>query len=441
MKILYTFSLTLFLAACQSPSQSTPIAPIPAETVPLLQFSLQEQELTPLASIGLTYQSPDGNRLVVGKGNLPNAKPIDIPLDGKPVWLVAVPTEEGSLWAAVLEDGSIQAFHIVDNSYTVVELETNNLPAGMPPILSLQGNTYTLSPPIVGSSSQITHPVPLSGNYSQVYIDLDGSLIFEKDGEIDLLESNALPDARLLTDDNGRILFLSSPTTKYAHGIAGDDFEAASITLVSSSPYPAVLRTIPIPNGKVVEGISPIWVDINADGQREIIVTVSDAAQGAQILIFSESGDLIAQGQPIGQGYRWRHQIAVAPFGPNGELELADILTPHIGGVVEYFQLKGNELILVAQLSGYTSHVIGSRNLDMAIAGDFDGDGIIELLLPHQSLNSLALIQRTQDGANVEWEMELGAILSTNIAAVSFPGGDIAIGIGLASGVIRLWLP
>ena len=191
----------------------------------------------------------------------------------------------------------------------------------------------------------------------------------------------------------------------------------------------------------MVEGISPIWIDINGDGQREIIVTVSDASQGAQILIFNDSGELIAQGQPIGQGYRWRHQIAVAAFGPNGETELVDVLTPHIGGVIEYFQSDGDQLVLVAQLPGYTSHVIGSRNLDMAAAGDFDGDGIVELLIPDQNLSSLALFQRTEEGVRIDWEIDLGARISTNLAAVTFVNGEIAVGIGIDNGVIRLWLP
>ena len=45
--------------------------------------------------------------------------------------------------------------------------------------------------------------------------------------------------------------------------------------------------------------------------------------------------------------------------------------------MVEFFQLENNELRIVAQVPGYTSHIIGSRNLDMALAGDFDGDGVV----------------------------------------------------------------
>ena len=61
---------------------------------------------------------------------------------------------------------------------------------------------------------------------------------------------------------------------------------------------------------------------------------------------FDDDGHLVAEGPTIGQGYRGRHQIAVAPFGPNGELELVDVLTPHLGGIVEFYQLEEKKLWL-----------------------------------------------------------------------------------------------
>ena len=89
-------------------------------------------------------------------------------------------------------------------------------------------------------------------------------------------------------------------------------------------------------------------------------------------------------GPAIGRGNRWRHQIAVAPFGPNGERELVDVLTPHIGGVVEFYRMVGDRIEIVATVPGFTSHVIGSRNLDLALAADADGT-----LMFFRSLNDL----------------------------------------------------
>lgn len=199
--------------------------------------------------------------------------------------------------------------------------------------------------------------------------------------------------------------------------------------------------TIPLLEPRVVEGIAPIWADLDGDGRREIIVTVSDADQGAQLLVFDENGERVAVGPAIGRGFRWRHQLVAAPFGPKGEVELADVLTPHIGGVVEFFRLEGPILNLAAQVRGFSSHARGSRNLDMALAGDVDGDGRVELLLPSQERTELGAIRRTADGAEVAWIVPLGGRISTNLAAATLSDGSLAVGAGRSDGVLRLWLP
>ena len=155
-------------------------------------------------------------------------------------------------------------------------------------------------------------------------------LVDKQGHDLGIIDGPLLPDGRLLVDDNGRLLALADPTTRYDHGVLGDAFEAASIVLVEARPQARIISTIAIPGLQVVEGIAPIWTDWDGDGQREIIVTLSDVDQGAQILLYDEAGNQLAAGPAIGRGYRWRHQIAVAPFGPQEEMELVDVLTtPH----------------------------------------------------------------------------------------------------------------
>jgi hypothetical protein len=128
-----------------------------------------------------------------------------------------------------------------------------------------------------------------------------------------------------------------------------------------------------------------------------------------------------------------------APFGTNGETELVDVLTPHIGGTVEFYQLDGDQLRIVARVPGYTSHVIGTRNLDMAVAGDFDGDGQPELLLPNQRRTEVGAIQRTASGAVVAWRLPVEGLVTTNLAAVSLADNRVVVGTGRGDGVLRLW--
>ena len=61
-----------------------------------------------------TNLQPDGNRIVTGIGNIPALTPQDIPLEGTPAWVMAVPMDDELLWAVVLEDGRTQAFLVSD---------------------------------------------------------------------------------------------------------------------------------------------------------------------------------------------------------------------------------------------------------------------------------------------------------------------------------------
>jgi hypothetical protein len=77
----------------------------------------------------------------------------------------------------------------------------------------------------------------------------------------------------------------------------------------------------------------------------------------------------------------------------------------------------------------------------MAAAGDFDGDGRVELMLPNQAMTELGGIRRTEAGAEVSWTVPVGGRMSTNLAAVSLSDGGLAIGVGREDKVLRLWLP
>lgn len=396
---------------------------------------------------GYTHHRADGNRLVGGKGNMPQMAHTDIALKGLPLWVVAAPWEDSSssndstFWAVVLSDGQTQAFIVEGDRIEETKLNPVSSPENAPLLRIKNGQAELLTNP--ESADGQAPPSVLSDGKTFAYSSLNGQIFLGTEtnrASMDV-DIQALPDGRLLTDELDRLLFLSEPTTRYDHGVLGDRFEAGAVTLVNTAPSLEVAATISIPENQVVEGIAPLWADLTGDGRREIIVTQSGVTEGAGIVVYEENGDLLAQGPTIGLGYRWRHQLAVAPFGPNGELELVDVLTPHIGGVVEFYQLDGNELRIVAQLPGYTSHLNGSRNLDMALAGDLDGDGLVELLLPNQARTELGGIQRTEDGAAVDWTVDLDGRLSSNLAAVTLNNGELVVGAGREDGVLRIWHP
>jgi len=414
---------------------NTPTTPNDSTTEPDIPMTRQ------WIAAGYTYQQPDGNRMVQGIGSLPGGTELEIPLSGSPQWVVAAPIPEGSIWAVALSDGRVQVFKVTANQTEPLTITPEALPPGTPPLLVVDDQGQPgLANPTDADASPSTNPALLTPEGRIAYIDNSGDLVI-RDGDVDLhLPVNALPDARILVDQDERLLLLTNPTSRYGHGVLGDDLEAAGIALIETRPTPQVTLHIDIPAPAVIEGLSPIWTDLTGDGQREILVTLSDEEQGARIVAFDETGRQVAIGPAIGQGYRWRHQIAVAPFGPLGDIEIVDVLTPHIGGIVEFYHLDGGALNIAARMPGYSSHRIGSRNLDTAVAGDFDGDGRIELLLPNQALTELGAVRHTPTGARVVWTLPLSQQISTNLAAVTLADDRLALGLGYGQ-TLRLWLP
>ena len=421
----------------RSSAVRTPTTPSSSDT------TSQITKTTPEIFFGYTYQQPDGNRVVPGKGNLPFQTPIEIKLPGKPIWIAGAPYQNGVIWSVVLEDGRVVSYLKSEQGTVETNIKPSKLPPGMPPLMVASSDQYSLITAPDEDQSVLTHPIYLPQSDQQAYITKDGDLKFinSADRPVTILNVNALPDARIISDEQDRLLLLSDPSEKYSHGVLGDNIEATSLTLTETQPETRIITVIPLLENEVIEGISPIWVDINGEEQREIIVTVSDLDLGAGIVIFSETGERLAEGPKMGRAYRWRHQIGYLTLGPEGENELVVVRTPHIGGIVEYYQYSDGNLTIAAEFTGITSHTIGSRNLDLAALGDFDGDGVNELLLTNPDLTELVAVRRTPAGAEQAWRVAIGGVMSTNLSGVTLPNGKIALAVGRDDGVLTLWLP
>ena len=363
---------------------------------------------------------------------------LDIPLSEKPSWLVGAPFENGALWVVIHESGLVEAFKTSGISWKAVDVTPRILPSGMPPLLRVRNDKAELIVP-PNDASPYTHAALVGDSKTLTYINFSGDLVVESKGAHVSLPVDALPDARIVSDGQNRVAILSGPTDSYQHGVLGDRIEAMSITLASTYPTPQILNVIKTPAPWVIEGIAPIWADLNADGKRELIVTLSSQTNGGKIAVFSEAGNLIAEGPGIGRGFRWRNQMAIAPYGPKGEMELSAVLTPHIGGSIEFYRWIENRLEIVASVPGFTSHVIRSRNLDLNVSGDFLGTGQVALLIPNNQRNSLNAIHRDREGAKIAFTLDIGSQLATNPSAARLADGTVSVGIGRQDSTLRIW--
>ena len=400
------------------------------------------------ASYGYTYGQASGNRTTEGTSSLPDSSPIDVELSGEPAWVVGVSIEEAIAWVVALEDGRVEAFRIdEEGSARPLPISPGRLAAGQPPAVAVKGKGLRLLTSSGEGASTLTHPMLLFPEERKglLVVAEDGNLFAENGGgfvPIGSPQARALPDAHAVRSPSGRIAILSDPTDRYAHAVLGDDLEAGSISVLEPSGESAEIVSRILPeSGGVFELISPLWFE-GPSGEEELLaVTESTPDEGSRIAVYDPGGVLVAAGPFMGQGQRWRHLLAAGPFGPNGEVEIAAIRTPHIGGVVEFYAIDedDSELKIAATQPGYSSHEIYSRNLDTARAGDLDGDGAFELLVPSQDSTELGAIRHGEGGAEVAWTLPVDGVLTTNLATAAAPDGQVAVAAGREGGFLRIW--
>jgi hypothetical protein len=448
-KLWFTFILwsIVYLTGCGVTANSTVITE--TNQPEQVQFSIENEVISPtqitqsspfphFEEFAVTYNRQDGNRIVAGKGGL-SSLPVEATLSGTPEWIVGVPLEDKVVIYVVLVDGRVQAFELNSN-LTILEIPANisTLHPGTPPALASDGVTaFLIKPP--EDISPFTHPVLLD-NGSLVYIDIKGDLILTNAGTTSQFKVNALPDSRILMDELGRLLFLSNPTSDYPHGVLGDALEARSITLIDPNRKPVKIKEFKIDPADVIEGIAPLWVDLDGDGVREIIVTQSNINVGARIVVYNQEGEVIAQSDPIGQGFRWLHLIAATQIVNDDILDLVVVRTPHIGGVLEIYELTEGKLEISTSLKGYSSHQIGSRNLDASLVTDVNADRIPEIVLPDQSQQNLSALQITDAEWTEIWRVPLNEKLTTNLMGVYSLHFGLVLGVGTEENKLMLWV-
>jgi hypothetical protein len=395
--------------------------------------------LDPGLRFATTFGDADGNRYVAGQAKIAPENLVELPGDGSTServgWIVGVADGDDVVLAVADDNGNLEGFRM---STGVVASETLNISVtspGTPPALVAGEGALVVMPP-ASSGALDTNALALESG-GLAFVSADGALIISDGPGNRRLEVDALVDGRLTVSSDRRMAVLVNPTDRYDHGVVGDRFEASGVVFVSLETQEVVSQMTY--DEDVIEGMVGMFADLDSDGIDEFILTVSNAESGARLVVLDDQARVVAESDPIGQSGRWRHQIAAAPFGPNGEIELVDVRTPHIRGVVEYFSMQNGRLELVASLEGYSSHTIRSRNLDMAVAFDADGDGQAELVVPNQGKDELAVLKRVGDGIEVIMTLPLDGVLSSNVMAVEAADGRVILVAATANGRLLIW--
>ncbi len=244
-----------------------------------------------------------------------------------------------------------------------------------------------------------------------------------------------IPDMRIaLAPKNIREAWLTRPNERYDHAILGDGFEAGGLAVTTAK---GIRLEFLLDKTQVFEDRMARLVDLDGDGEPEIVSIQTSLEKGASVAVFGVQGDEIirlAKTPFIGQSHRWLNIAAAADFDGDGKVELAWVQTPHIGGILKVARLEGKgatrTLKALDELSGFSNHVIGSRELLQSVTFDWDGDGLPDIILPGAARRTLKVVSMKGGKLKVIDEMKIGGEINSQLVAADLNGdgkGEVLI--------------
>nr|WP_170413342.1 VCBS repeat-containing protein [Ruegeria atlantica] len=161
----------------------------------------------------------------------------------------------------------------------------------------------------------------------------------------------------------------TDPTTRYAHGVLGDNIEYGAMeidtsnltrqTLFVQPVYKRSVLTVRLPLDRVFEDLAPRLADVDLDGANEVIVVESSVLEGAQLAIYNARGEKIAATPHIGTRFRWLAPVGAADLDGDGNVEIAYIDRPHLAKTLRIWRFEHGKLAEIASLPNLTNHRIG----------------------------------------------------------------------------------
>lgn len=184
--------------------------------------------------------------------------------------------------------------------------------------------------------------------------------------------------------------WFAGPVSRYGHKVLGDTPEWSDLVYQDGA---SGTRIFNLSDTRVFEDIAPRLVDLDADGQPEIVVVESDMASGARLSVYGVEGDVLAlKGAApfIGRRNRWLAPAGIADLDGDGSLEIAYVEKPHIGGTLRIFSWRDGTLVHLADAPGFSNHRIGQNFITGSVRDCGTGP---ELVLPEFRWSTLLAVR------------------------------------------------
>lgn len=195
--------------------------------------------------------------------------------------------------------------------------------------------------------------------------------------------------------------WLGSPTVRYPHRALGSVVHGASLHVLTKRQGKTVELLLELPVTRVFEDRKVRLVDLDSDGRDEIVVVESDALQGSALVVFglrplgqadggTQSLRLVelARSAPTGSTFRWMNPVGAGDFDADGHLDLASVLTPHIGGRLTLYRFAPPKLEVFAQVMDTSNHRMGAIEQQLAVIVKSPGVRPT-VIIPDMQLSSL----------------------------------------------------
>lgn len=218
------------------------------------------------------------------------------------------------------------------------------------------------------------------------------------------LPNTDLPDSFVSSDaakSGIKSAWYNDATTRYAHGVLGDEIEAGSLYAKTTE---GKIVSVSLETAQVFEDIHPRLADLDGDGSNEIITIRSHNQKGAQIAVYGITKNslnklsLVASTPYIGNSHRWLAPVGIADFDNDGTMDIAYIDRPHLAKILRVWSYRNGGLQQVAQKQGLTNHKIGNNfitggvqrcgNKSLMITVDSNWERIIKTTLQNGQLTS-----------------------------------------------------